>query len=68
MDLFWTVSAIAKELDSERHRVAWVIERNAIRPLAMVGHARLFDDAAFALIRSEIERLNAKRAGVVDAN
>jgi hypothetical protein len=57
-----TISTIAKELSVERHRVVWLVATHSIPHAAMIGHTRVFDDAAVALIRAEIDRIDAAKA------
>lgn len=60
----WTVSAIAKELRVERHRVAWIIASHNIPHQDFIGSTRVFDDDAVAAIRAHLSRIDASKTGV----
>ncbi|GJQ29742.1 MAG: hypothetical protein HBSAPP03_16260 [Phycisphaerae bacterium] len=58
-----TVGRIASALGVPIHRVATVLRtRPHIRPLARAGTLRLFDKAAMAMVRHELNAMDAKRA------
>jgi hypothetical protein len=61
-----TVGRIAAELSIPIHRVGYVLAtRPHIQPAALAGNARLFDRRALALIRHEINAIDARRGGAV---
>lgn len=59
-----TVGVIATELGVSVDRVCRVLRsRRHIRPAAYAGNVRLFDNAAIAQVRHEINAIDARRAG-----
>jgi hypothetical protein len=57
-----TVGIIAAELNQPLHRVLRVIAtRNHIKPSARAGTLRLFDRRAIAMIRHELNAIDARR-------
>ena len=59
-----TVGVIAAELGIPVDRVCRVLRRRPhIRPRAFAGHTRLFDNAAIAQVRHEVNAIDAHRAG-----
>lgn len=57
-----TVGRIAERLGVPLHRVQYVVHRKRIRPTAFAGRLRLFDRAAVARIRHELNAIDARRA------
>ncbi|MCH7808548.1 MAG: hypothetical protein IIB60_04935 [Planctomycetes bacterium] len=61
-----TVGVIAAELGIPVDRVYRILRaRPHIRPRAYAGNTRLFDNAAIALVRHELNAIDARRAGGV---
>ena len=61
-----TPGVIAAELGVPLHRVAYVLQsRPHIRPSARAGRLRLYDRAAVALIRHELNAIDARRPAAV---
>lgn len=59
-----TVGIIARELGEPLHRVLHVLRtRRHIQPSARAGTLRLFDRAAVAMIRHELNAIDARRTG-----
>lgn len=59
-----TVGVLARELGVPIYRVAYILRtRPHITPAARAGHARLFDADAVAMLRHELNRIDARRAG-----
>lgn len=57
-----TVSVIATTLKVPGHRVEYVLRsRPQIRPAARAGNIRLFDRAAVAMVRHELNSIDARR-------
>lgn len=57
-----TPSFIAEELGVPLHRVTNILAtRQHIQPRAMAGNIRLYDKAAVAMIRHEINAIDARR-------
>ena len=56
-----TVGEIAKRLNQPVHRIEYLIQARRIRPRAMAGNARCFDDAAVAELRRHINTLDARQ-------
>jgi hypothetical protein len=57
-----TVGVIARELSEPLHRVVRVLAtRPHIRPAARAGTLRLFDRRAVALVRHELNAIDARR-------
>lgn len=57
-----TVGWIAAALGVPVHRVNYILRTRRIEPTATAGGTRLFDQAAVARVRHEINRLDARRA------
>lgn len=57
-----TVGRIANRLMVTPHRVVYVITTRGIRHVATAGGYRLFDEAAVARIRYELNAVDARRA------
>lgn len=58
-----TVGLIADKLGVPICRVSYILQtRPHIRPVALAGRARLYDQAAVAKIRYEINLIDARRA------
>lgn len=59
-----TLGVLAADLDVPLHRVQYVLQtRPHIRPSARAGRLRLYDREAVALIRHELNAIDARRAG-----
>ena len=59
-----TPGVLAADLDVSLHRVLYVLQtRPHIRPSARAGRLRLYDRQALALIRHELNSIDARRAG-----
>jgi hypothetical protein len=57
-----TVGVIAKELNEPLHRIVRVLaKRPHIRPSARAGNVRLFDRRAVALVRQELNAIDARK-------
>jgi hypothetical protein len=57
-----TVGKLASDLGCSTHQIRWVLAtRPHIRPVALAGCARLFDDTAKAQLRYELNRIAARR-------
>jgi hypothetical protein len=55
---------MAAELDVPLHRILYVLAtRRRIRPRAIAGNARLFDNAAIAQVRHELDVIDDRRGG-----
>lgn len=57
-----TVGRIAARLRVAIHRVEYVVHRKQIQPSAYAGRLRLFNEAAVARIRHELNAIDARRA------
>jgi len=58
-----TVGRIAEKLGVPLHRVSYLITSRGIQPAAYAGRLRLFDREAVAIIRHELNAMDARRAG-----
>ena len=59
-----TPGVVAADLDVPLHRVLYILQtRNHIKPSARAGQLRLYDREAVALIRHELNAIDARRAG-----
>ena len=59
-----TAGVIARELGEPLHRVLNVLRtRQYIRPLARGGTLRLYDRRAIAMVRHELNAIDARRDG-----
>ncbi len=59
-----TPGVIAKELDEPLHRVLHVLRtRQYIRPSARAGTLRLYERKAVAMVRHELNAIDARRGG-----
>ena len=59
-----TPGVLAAHLDEPLHRVLYVLRtRGHIRPSARAGCLRLYDREAVALIRHELNAIDARRTG-----
>jgi hypothetical protein len=56
-----TVGEIARRLQTKVHRVEYVIRSRHIEASGWAGHARVFSEAAFERIKSEIKRMDSDR-------
>jgi hypothetical protein len=62
-----TPGVIARELGEPLHRVLNVLAtRNHIKPAARAGTLRLYDRQAVAMVRHEINAIDARRARKVE--
>ncbi len=62
-----TPGVLAADLDVPLHRVLYVLRsRGHIRPSARAGRLRLYDREAIALIRHELNAIDARREGGTD--
>ena len=58
-----TIEQVARELRVSRYRVRHIVRsRGHIRPVALAGRLRIFDRAAVARIRHEINKIDARRS------
>ncbi len=58
---------VAAALGEPLHRVVYVLRTRAhIRPSALAGRLRLYDREAIALIRHELNAIDARREGGTD--
>ena len=59
-----TPGVLAADLDVPLHRVLYILQtRDHIKPSARAGRLRLYDREALALIRHELNAIEARRAG-----
>jgi hypothetical protein len=59
-----TVGEVCKHLNQPMHRVARILDtRPHIQPIKRVGVLRIFDDRGVEAIRTEIEKMDARRRG-----
>ncbi len=59
-----TPGVVAADLDVPLHRVLYILRnRDHIKPSARAGRLRLYDREAMALIRHELNAIDACRAG-----
>lgn len=56
-----TIGEIARRLDVPQHRIDYLIRARGISPCGRAGNARVFNDEAVDLIRSEIDRIESER-------
>ena len=62
-----TPGVLAADLDVPLHRVMYVLRTRAhITPSARAGQLRLYDREAVALIRHELNAIDARREGGTD--
>lgn len=61
MSVLNTVGAIARSEGVPVHRVVYVIESRGIKPAGIAGHAKVYDENAVAMIRSELRRIREDR-------
>lgn len=57
-----TVGEIARRLVVPIHRVTYILSTRKIRPVAVAGTARLFDEAAMLRVRRELRAMDSWRA------
>ncbi len=57
-----TTGRVALILNVPKHRIEYIIRTRGIKPRAVAGVARCFDDEAIARIRYEINLIDARRA------
>lgn len=59
-----TPGVIAQELGESLYRVQYVLRtRPHIRPTALAGRLRLYDRQAVAMVRHELNAIDARRSG-----
>ncbi len=59
-----TPGVLAADLDVPLHRVLYILQtRDHIKPSARAGQLRLYDRAAVALVRHELNAIDARRDG-----
>jgi hypothetical protein len=59
-----TPGVIARELEEPLHRVVHVLAtRDHIQPSARAGTLRLYDRGAVAMVRQELNAIDARRCG-----
>lgn len=59
-----SLGVVAAALGEPLHRVVYVLRtRGHIRPSAIAGRMRLYDREAMALIRHELNAIDARRSG-----
>jgi hypothetical protein len=59
-----TPGVIAKELGDSLQRVQYVLRtRPHIKPTALAGRLRLYDRQAVAMVRHELNAIDARRSG-----
>jgi hypothetical protein len=64
-----TAGVISKELREDLHRVLYVLRtRKHIQPAARAGTLRLFDRRAVAMVRHELNAIDARRCRKVVTN
>ena len=56
-----TSGRIAAKLGVPLHRVTYIISSRGIEPVARAGRLRLYDRGAVALIRHELNAIDARR-------
>lgn len=61
LPLLLTVGEIARRLDTKVHRIEYVIRSRRIEAAGWAGHARVFSEASFDRIASELSRMDADR-------
>ncbi len=62
-----TPGVLAADLDVPLHRVVYILQtRDHIKPSARAGRLRLYDREAVALIRHELNAIDARREGGTD--
>ena len=62
-----TPGVLAAELDVPLHRVLYILQtRDHIKPSARAGRLRLYDREAVALIRYQLNAIDARREGGTD--
>lgn len=59
--LLLTVGEIARRLDTQVHRIEYVIRSRRIEATGWAGHARVFSEANFDHIASELSRMDTDR-------
>ncbi len=60
-----TPGVLAADLDVPLHRVQYILQtRDHIKPSARAGQLRLYDREALALIRHELNAIDARRQAV----
>lgn len=59
-----TLGVLAADLDVPLHRVQYILQtRGHIKPSARAGRLRLYDHEAVALIRHELNAIDARNSG-----
>ncbi|WP_436714405.1 hypothetical protein U8335_15055 [Roseiconus lacunae] len=59
--LLLTVGEIARRLDTKVHRIEYIIRSRRIEATGWAGHARVFSEASFDHIASELSRMDKTR-------
>lgn len=59
-----TVGEIARRIGRPVHSVEYLIRARNIKPCAIAGNARVFDEAAVQQIASELQRIDRERGGM----
>jgi hypothetical protein len=57
-----TTGRIAGRLGVPLHRVSYIIRSRRIKPAALAGRLRLYDREAVAMIRHELNAIDARRS------
>jgi hypothetical protein len=58
-----TVGEIARRIDEPLHRIEYVIRSRGIRPAAVAGNVRVFDEAAVERIAAALRGIERRREG-----
>jgi len=58
---FLTQRDIARALNIQVHRVAWVIETRGIRPVAAIGHRSGYSEEQAAQVKAETAKIDHDR-------
>lgn len=59
-----TTGVIAKKLGQPVHRVSYILAtRHHIKPAALAGNARLYNLKALAMLRHELNSIDARQGG-----
>ena len=56
-----TPGIIAAELGAPLNRVLYVLQKHAIKPIGRAGTLRLYDSQAVAMVRHELNAIDARR-------
>jgi dihydroorotase-like cyclic amidohydrolase len=60
--LLLTVGEIARRLQTKVHRIEYIIRSRHIEATGWAGHARVFSEASFDHIASELKRIDEERS------